>query len=150
MAVQNKWLPVSDRKCVVFSVVKCIKRRESVSDKSKCCVLFMTFRPSQRTLFMARRNWVPLALIMSSDDLLCCNCKLKSQPNMNWIPRLHQACNDSTPVHLVISTAEILGQTSCDALATAPEPHGDWGMMHPPKKALLGSRKFLVDGHLLL
>ena len=22
----------------------------------------MTFRPSQRTLFMARRNWVPLAL----------------------------------------------------------------------------------------
>ena len=33
-----------------------------MSDKSKRCVLFMTFRPSQRTLFMARRNWVPLAL----------------------------------------------------------------------------------------
>ena len=31
--------------------------------KSKHCVLFMTFRPSQRTLFMARRNWVLLALI---------------------------------------------------------------------------------------
>ena len=31
-------------------------------NKSKRCVLFMTFRPSQRTLFMARRNWVPLAL----------------------------------------------------------------------------------------
>ena len=30
--------------------------------KSKRCVLFMTFRPSQRTLFMARRNWVLLAL----------------------------------------------------------------------------------------
>ena len=30
--------------------------------KSKRCVLFMTFRPSQHTLFMARRNWVPLAL----------------------------------------------------------------------------------------
>ena len=30
--------------------------------KSKRCVLFVTFRPSQRTLFMARRNWVPLAL----------------------------------------------------------------------------------------
>ena len=30
--------------------------------KNKRCVLFMTFRPSQRTLFMARRNWVPLAL----------------------------------------------------------------------------------------
>ena len=30
--------------------------------KSKRCVLFMTFCPSQRTLFMARRNWVPLAL----------------------------------------------------------------------------------------
>ena len=30
--------------------------------KSKRCVLFMTFRPSQRTFFMARRNWVPLAL----------------------------------------------------------------------------------------
>ena len=32
-------------------------------NKSKLCVLFVTFRPSQRTLFMARRNWVPLALI---------------------------------------------------------------------------------------
>ena len=31
--------------------------------KSKRCVLFMTFRPSQRTLFMARRNWVLLALM---------------------------------------------------------------------------------------
>ena len=30
--------------------------------KSKHCVLFMTFRSSQRTLFMARRNWVLLAL----------------------------------------------------------------------------------------
>ena len=30
--------------------------------KSKRCVLFMTFRPSQRTLFMARSNWVLLAL----------------------------------------------------------------------------------------
>ena len=30
--------------------------------KSKRCVLFMTFRPSQPTLFMARRNWVLLAL----------------------------------------------------------------------------------------
>ena len=37
-----------------------------MSDKSKRCVLFMTFRPSQRTLFMARRNWVPLALRFSS------------------------------------------------------------------------------------
>ena len=35
--------------------------------KSKRCVLFMTFRPSQRTLFMARRNWVLLAL---SADLM--------------------------------------------------------------------------------
>ena len=32
-------------------------------NKSKRCVLSVTFRPSQRTLFMARRNWVPLALI---------------------------------------------------------------------------------------
>ena len=39
-----------------------------MSDKSKRCVLFMTFRPSQRTLFMARRNWVPLALIATSLD----------------------------------------------------------------------------------
>ena len=30
--------------------------------KSKRCNLFMKFRPSQRTLFMARRNWVLLAL----------------------------------------------------------------------------------------
>ena len=30
--------------------------------KNKRCVLFITFRPSQRTLFMARRNWVPPAL----------------------------------------------------------------------------------------
>ena len=37
--------------------------------KSKRCVLFMTFRPSQRTLFMARRNWVLLALTLS-DNLM--------------------------------------------------------------------------------
>ena len=34
--------------------------------KSIRCVLFMTFRPSQRTLFMARRNWVLLALRRSA------------------------------------------------------------------------------------
>ena len=33
--------------------------------KSKRCVLFMTFRPSQRTLFMARRYWVLLALTIN-------------------------------------------------------------------------------------
>ena len=34
--------------------------------KSKRCVLFMTFRPSQPTLFMAGRNWVPLALFYAN------------------------------------------------------------------------------------
>ena len=41
-----------------------------MSDMSKRCVLFMTFRPSQRTLFMARRNWVPLALSFSDAHCL--------------------------------------------------------------------------------
>ena len=40
-----------------------------MSDKRKRCVLFMTFRPSQRTLFMARRNWVHLALRTHARDL---------------------------------------------------------------------------------
>ena len=39
--------------------------------KSKRCVLFMTFRPSQRTLFMARRNWVLLALKRLDLQFLC-------------------------------------------------------------------------------
>ena len=43
--------------------------------KSKHCVLFMTFRPSQRTLFMARRNWVLLAL--NYFDAICYSgCKV--------------------------------------------------------------------------
>ena len=42
-----------------------------MSDKSKRCVLFMTFRPSQRTLFMARRNWVPLALKLTIFQQKC-------------------------------------------------------------------------------
>ena len=33
--------------------------------KSKRCVLFMTFRPSQRALLMARRNWVTTNLFSS-------------------------------------------------------------------------------------
>ena len=37
--------------------------------KSKRCGLFMTFRPSQRTLFMARRNWELLALRLTSDGI---------------------------------------------------------------------------------
>ena len=37
--------------------------------KSKRCVLFMTFRPSQRMLFMAQRNWVPLALTSMVNSL---------------------------------------------------------------------------------
>ena len=50
--------------------------------KSKRCVLFVTFRPSQRTLFMARRNWVPLALIHLSPLLskpALCICKKKKK-----------------------------------------------------------------------
>ena len=43
--------------------------------KSKRCVLFMTFRPSQRTLFMARHNWVSLALIHNFKPLaIFCGC----------------------------------------------------------------------------
>ena len=74
-------------------------------------------------------------LIKSLERLIMLQCKPKSQPHRNWIPRPHQACNDSTPVHIVIhvSTAESLGHT-IDALATAPEPHRDWGLMHPPQK----------------
>ena len=43
-----------------------------MSGKSKRCDLFMTFRPSQRTLFMARRNWVPLALKHSGRIVVDC------------------------------------------------------------------------------
>ena len=62
MAVQNKFASSirSKMRCVLSGLMY-----ETASKrvyKSKRCVLFMTFRPSQRTLFMARRNWVPLAL----------------------------------------------------------------------------------------
>ena len=62
LAVQNKFATSirSKMRCVLSGLMY-----ETASKrvyKSKRCVLFMTFRPSQRTLFMARRNWVPLAL----------------------------------------------------------------------------------------
>ena len=90
---------------------------------------------SSERLILCRRN-----------DLLCCNANLSHSPTGPGCPRPHQACNYSTPVHLAISTAESLGHTTCDALATAPEPHRDWGWMHPhPPKKIICSRKFLVD-----
>ena len=69
MTLQNKWLPVirSKMRCVLSGLMY-----ETASKrvyKSKRCVLFMTFRPSQRTLFMARRNWVPLALTLVVMDV---------------------------------------------------------------------------------
>ena len=51
-------MAVSDRKCVVLMYETASKRVY----KSKLCVLFKTFRPSQPTLFIARRNWVHQAL----------------------------------------------------------------------------------------
>ena len=66
------------------------------------------------------------------NDLLCGNANLSHSPTGTGCPRPHQACNYSTPVHLAISTSESLGHISCDALATALEPHRDLGWMHPP------------------
>ena len=69
VTLQNKWLPVirSKMRCVLSGLMY-----ETASKrvyKSKRCVLFMTFRPSQRTLFMARRNWVLLALIINTREV---------------------------------------------------------------------------------
>ena len=69
MAVQNKFAYSirSKMRCVLSGLMY-----ETASKrvyKSKRCVLFMTFRPSQRTLFMARRNWVPLALSRIYDKI---------------------------------------------------------------------------------
>ena len=100
-------------------------------------------------------SWERL-ILCRRNDLLCCNANLSHSPTGTGCPRPNQACNYSTPVQLAISTAESLGHTSCDALATAPEPHRDWGWMNPPppkkkkkkkkkKKDLICSRKFLVD-----
>ena len=52
--------------------------------KSERCVLFMTFNPSQRTLFMARRNWVPLALThiqltLNKKEIRCNGTKLTAK-----------------------------------------------------------------------
>ena len=73
-------------------------------------------------------------ILCRPNDLLCCNANLRHSLQGTGCPRPHQACNYSTPVYLAISTAESLGHTSSDALATAPEPHRDWGWMHPPPK----------------
>ena len=73
-------------------------------------------------LIVCRRN----DLLTRRNDLLCCNASLSHSPTGTECPRPHQACNESTPVHLVISTAESLRHTSCDAQATAPEPHEDF------------------------
>ena len=75
-------------------------------------------------------SWERL-ILCRRNDLLCCNANLSHSPTGTGCPRPHQACNYSTHVHLAINTAERLGHTSCDALATAPEPHRDWGWMPP-------------------
>ena len=74
-----------------------------MSDKSKRCVLFMTFRPSQRTLFMARRNWVPLALRL----LRSLNLRQREFFNhiIHWIK-----CRDE-PIHAFLSGGAGVGKS---------------------------------------
>ena len=74
-----------------------MKRRESVSEKSKRCVLFMTFRPSQRTLFMARRNWVPLALSRIVSQSQSFTDSVTNDQPFHQIEREHEKLYDQKP-----------------------------------------------------
>ena len=96
-------------------------------------------KSSERLIMSSERliNSSERLILCRRNDLLCCNANLSHSPTGTGCPRPHQACNYSTPVHLAISTAKNLGHTSCDALATAPEPHRDWGWTNsppPPRK----------------
>ena len=75
---------------------------------------------SWERLILCRRN----DLLTRRNDLFCCNAtrELNAPVPIKLV---------MTPVHLVISTAESLGHTGCDAQATAPGPHRDWGWMQP-------------------
>ena len=102
-------------------------------------------RSSERLI----NTWERL-ILCRRNDLLCCNANLSHSPTGTGCPCPHQACNYSTPIHLAISTSESLGHTSCDALATAPEPTGTGDGCTPhqkkkKKKYYICSRKFQVD-----
>ena len=78
----------------------------------------------RRNDLLTRRNDV----LCSGNDLLCCNASLSHSPTGTGCP-VPIKLVILNPVHLLISTAENLGHTSCDAIATAPYPHRDWGWM---------------------
>ena len=129
----------SDR--VIMSWERLIKLSERLI-KSSVRVIMSSERlikSSERLINSSER----LILCRPNDlHVLCCNANLCHSPQRTGCPRPHQACNYSTPVHLAISTSESLGHTSCDALATAPEPHRDWGWMHHPPPPL--KKKYFV------
>ena len=110
---------------VIMSSERLIKSWERLIKSSERVIM-----SSERLINSSER------LINSSERLILCTlyifANLSHSPTGTGCPRPHQACNYSTPVHLAISTAKSLGYTSCDALATAPEPHRDWGWMQPP------------------
>ena len=114
--------PIKSSERLIMSSERLIKSSERVIMSSERLI-----QSSERLINSSER-----LKLCRRNDLLCCNANLSHSPTGTGCPRPHQACNYSTPVHLAISTFESLGHTSCDALATAPEPHRDWGWMHPP------------------
>ena len=118
---------------VIMSSERLIKSSERVIKSSERLIksserlinsLERLIKSSERLI----NSWERL-ILCRRNDVLCCNASLSHSPTGTECPQPHQACYDSTPVHLVMSTAESLGHTSCDAQATAPEPHRDSGWM---------------------
>ena len=115
---------IKSRERLIKSSERLIKSSERLSNSSERLIKSseQLINSSER-LILCRRN-----------DLLCCNANLSHSPTATGCPRPHQACNYSTTVLLAISTAESLGHTSCDALATAPKSQRDGCTPPPPKK----------------
>ena len=123
---------------VIMSSERLIKSSERLINSSEQLIKSSErlINSSERLIKSSERliNLSERLILCRRNDLLCCDANLSHSPTGTGCPRPHQACNYSTPVHLPINTAESLEHTSCDALATAPEPHRDWGWMHPPPK----------------
>ena len=159
LLIMSSERPIKSSERVIMSSEQLIESSERLSMSSERLIMSSrrVIYSSERLIFCRRNDLLTRRNDLSCrrNDLLCCNASLSHSPTRNGCPRPHQACNDSTPAHLVISIAESLGHTSCDALATAPEPQRDWGWRHihptshPPKKDFLFNRKFLVDNFLI-
>ena len=81
---------------------------------------------SWERLILCRRN------VLLTRRLLCCNASLSHSPTGTECPRPHQACYDSTPVHLVMSREFRAHQLRCPSHSTGAQQGLEMDATPPP------------------